>query len=81
VVYGGDVFWAIEVKNAGTVRPADVSPLREFAGDYPECAPLLIYRGTDRLEIAGVRCEPVEEFLVRLHPDRVAVGTRDPFGG
>jgi predicted AAA+ superfamily ATPase len=69
VVYGGDGFWAIEVKNSAQVR--DTRALRAFVEDYPECTPLLLYRGTDRLEIGGVRCIPVEEFLVQIVPGRL----------
>ncbi len=70
VVYGRSGFWAIEVKNAGIVRSADVRPLRTFSEDYPECEPLLLYRGPDRLEVGGIRCVPVEEFLDHLRPGR-----------
>ena len=68
VLYGGGGFWAIEVKNSTMVHPGDVRGLRAFAQDYPETTPLLLYRGRDRLRVAGVLCLPVEEFLVRLKP-------------
>jgi predicted AAA+ superfamily ATPase len=68
VIYGARGFWAIEVKNAGVVRAADVSAIRSFAADYPACTPLVLYRGTDRIEVGGVRCMPVGEFLMRLVP-------------
>jgi hypothetical protein len=29
---------------------------------------VLLYRGRDRLEIDGIRCVPVEEFLLQLVP-------------
>jgi uncharacterized protein len=70
VVYGRSGFWACEVKNSGVVRPADVRPLRGFMEDYPECEPLLLYRGTDRLEVSGIRCVPVDVFLAQLQPGR-----------
>ncbi|MGH7551941.1 MAG: DUF4143 domain-containing protein [Longimicrobiales bacterium] len=70
VVDGPDVFWAVEVTNSRSVRPADVRGLTSFAEDYPECTPLLLYRGSERLRVRGVRCVPVEEFLVRLTPGR-----------
>ena len=69
VLYGAGGFWAIEVKNAARVRPRDLSGLRAFREDYPE-ASLLLYRGPDALEIDGIRCLPVEEFLLRLVPGR-----------
>ena len=69
-MYGGEVFRAIEVKNSGVVRPADVRALRAFIADYPECEPLLLYRGTDRLEVGGVSCVPIEQFLEQIRPGR-----------
>ncbi len=69
VVYGADGFWAIEVKNSATVRPADLRGLRTFATDYPECTPILLYRG-ERLRIGDIRCEPVDGFLRQLTPGR-----------
>jgi predicted AAA+ superfamily ATPase len=68
VVYGPSGFWAIEVKNGMRPRTADVRALREFASDYPECEPLLLHRGQERLNVGGVRCEPVEAFLAQLKP-------------
>lgn len=53
----------IEIRNAGVIRPADMRALQEFAGDYPECEPVLLYRGSDGLEVCGIRCMPVIEFL------------------
>ncbi|MCP4661696.1 MAG: ATP-binding protein [bacterium] len=68
VVYGGDGFWALEVKNTGRIRPEDLRGLRGFMADYPECEALLLYRGRDRLKIDGIWCLPGEEFLRRLKP-------------
>jgi len=70
IVYGEERFWAIEVKNAATVRRADLRALKTFTADYPECEPLLLYRGNDRLQIDGIRCAPGDEFLRQLHPSR-----------
>jgi uncharacterized protein len=70
IVYGSDTFWAVEVKNAATVRSADTRSLRTFVTDYPESRPLLLYRGEDRLVIDGVLCLPVAGFLTALHPAR-----------
>lgn len=68
VVYGRDAFWTVEVKNAATVRPEDLRPLKTFLADYPECTPILLYRGKQRLHAEKIWCIPVEEFLRRLHP-------------
>jgi predicted AAA+ superfamily ATPase len=70
VVYGPRGFWAIQVQNSAQVRPADLRALRTFQADYPECACLLLYRGSERRRIEGVLCLPVEEFLRELHPAR-----------
>ena len=68
VVYGNTDFFALEVKNTDRVRPDDLRGLRAFMGEYPECRPMLLYRGTEKLEIGGIPCWPVAEFLARLRP-------------
>lgn len=68
VVYGDNGFWAIEVKNTARLRPADARALRTFVSDYPECRPLLLYRGHESLDMGGIRCVPVDRFLRQLHP-------------
>lgn len=68
VVYGRDTFHAIEVKNGAEVRPADLRGLKAFIEDYPECRPLLLYRGEHRIQKSNVLCMPVEEFLTELAP-------------
>ena len=70
VVYGGDGFWALEVKNTARVRPQDLRGLRSFRDDYPECTAALLYRGTERLLVDGIWCLPGEEFLRQLRPAR-----------
>ena len=70
VLYGGDGFWAIEVKNTGRIRPQDLRGLRAFGTDYPEASRLLLYRGTEPLLIDGIRCQPVDSFLNQLHPSQ-----------
>ncbi len=70
VVYGPRGFWAIEVKNTRRVRPEDLRELRSFHAEYPECSPLLLYRGQERLKIGEVTCLPVEAFLKELQPNR-----------
>lgn len=70
VLYGGDGFHAIEVKHSTTVRGADLRSLRAFGDDYPEATLRLLYRGTEALEIDGIRCLPCGEFLRGLVPGR-----------
>ncbi|MEQ1691678.1 MAG: AAA family ATPase [Gemmatimonas sp.] len=68
VVYGSTDFFAVEVKNSDRVRPGDLKGLRAFVAEYPECRPMLLYRGVDRLEVGGIPCWPVEQFLAQLRP-------------
>ncbi|MFQ5600714.1 MAG: ATP-binding protein [Candidatus Krumholzibacteriia bacterium] len=70
ILYGGDGFWALEVKNTSRVRPEDVRALKAFKADYPECETMLLYRGQQRLKIGDVLCVPVGEFLRQLRPSR-----------
>ncbi|MGH7471435.1 MAG: DUF4143 domain-containing protein [Longimicrobiales bacterium] len=70
VVYGAEGFWAIEVKNGAQIRARDLRSLRAFGQDYPEAELLFLYRGSERLNVDGVRCMPVEEFLRSLRPNR-----------
>ena len=78
VVYGPAGFWAIEVKNAARVHPQDLRSLRAFAADYPQCEPILLYRGADRLQVNGIRCLPVETFLRDLRPSEGLTGRPHP---
>ena len=77
VVYGNTDFFALEVKNTDRVRPDDLRGLRAFMGEYPECRPMLLYRGTAKLEIGGIPCWPVGEFLANLRPGVDAVPQYD----
>ena len=70
VVYGPDAFAAIEVKHGTEIRPADLRSLRSFHDEYPQAELRLLYRGTETLEIEGIRCLPCERFLLGLRPGR-----------
>lgn len=70
VVYGPDVFVAIEVKRSANIHGKDLRALRAFCEDYPEATACLLYMGKDRLEIGGIPCIPCEEFLGSLNPSR-----------
>ena len=74
VVYGQDVFWAIEVKHAAKISSKDMRGLRAFREDYPEATACLLYMGKERLAIDGVLCMPCDEFLAGLHPARTELG-------
>ena len=66
VVYGKDVFSAIEVKNTASVRPEDIRPLKIFGTDYPEAKRTLVYRGKEKLRRDGILIVPCEKFLKTL---------------
>ena len=70
VVYGESGLYAVEVKNSKRVQPADLTALKSFAEDYPQCRRYLLYRGNDRVKRDGVSCLPCEDFLLALTPDR-----------
>jgi len=68
VVYGEACFVAIEVKNSERIDRSDLSSLRAFSEDYPECQRLALYRGSRRLMIDSILCMPCDEFLRGLTP-------------
>lgn len=70
IIYGEDSFWAIEVKNNHVISPEDVRGLQHFIEDYPNAKPLLLYRGSTRLEYKNILCMPVEQFLRELEPNQ-----------
>jgi predicted AAA+ superfamily ATPase len=69
IVYGPDGIWAIEVKNTGQVRPADLRGLLSFREEYQEARAFFLYRGMDRLRRSSVLCLPCGDFLVALKPN------------
>jgi uncharacterized protein len=66
VLYGKDIFWAIEVKNSNKVRTEDLKGLQKFLLDYPTCDAYLLYRGKERLKKDNILCMPVEDFLLEF---------------
>lgn len=73
VLYGADVFVAIEVKRSRTVHSSDLRALKAFKEDYPEAIVYLLYMGQEALKIGDVLCLPCETFLKTLHPSH-AIG-------
>jgi len=71
VVYGQNVFWAIEVKSSKTIHPHDLKGLLSFREDYPQASVMLLYRGKERLRIQNVPCLPCEDFLVNFNPRKL----------
>ena len=70
VVYGSTAFWAVEVKNASRIRPADLRGLEAFGADYPQADLVLLYRGTRRERRGRVWILPAGEFVRSLDPSR-----------
>jgi predicted AAA+ superfamily ATPase len=66
VVYGPDVFMAVEVKRRARVHRRDLSALRAFREDYPEATCCLVSFAPEPLVIDGIRCEPLEPWLRAL---------------
>lgn len=69
IITGPEFFLAIEVKNGSVVHPADLRALNAFQEDYPEATLLLLYRGKYRMKEKNILYIPVEEFLLKIHPD------------
>lgn len=74
IVYGQEVFWAIEVKNTSRIHEGDLNSLRTFKEEYPQCKPFLLYRGKERLMCKGIICLPCEKFLKGLNPKKKSIG-------
>lgn len=70
IIYGEEGFWAIEVKNTINIRRNDLRPLKTFHKDYPECKPIFIYRGKEKILIDDILCVPCESFLLSLKPNQ-----------
>jgi len=70
IIFGPGGFWAIEVKNSAKIHPQDLRGLSEFKKDYPECTPILLHRGVNRLIKNEIYCIPCEEFLLQINPEK-----------
>jgi uncharacterized protein len=63
VLYGGQTFTALEVKNTKVIRPFDYNGLTSFGDDYPEALLVLLYRGNIKMIHKNILVVPVEMFL------------------
>ncbi|GAH55003.1 unnamed protein product, partial [marine sediment metagenome] len=63
-------FWAIEVKNTKNIRRNELRSLKTFYHDYPECNPIFVYRGNEKLLIDNILCIPCGTFLKSIKPDK-----------
>ena len=68
VLYGADVFVAIEVKRSRNVHHTDLRALKAFKEDYPEASTCLLYRGQEEVRIGDILCLPCDTFLKKLNP-------------
>lgn len=68
IVYGPDLFWAIEVKRSARIDSRDLSAMRAFGCDYPEARRWFLSLCPDPLLIDGIHCEPIETWLRQLNP-------------
>ena len=64
ILYGGNTFTAIEVKNARILNPVDYNGLISFSDDYPESILLMLYRGPLKMKHRNINVIPVEMFLM-----------------
>ncbi|MBN1983666.1 MAG: DUF4143 domain-containing protein [Chitinivibrionales bacterium] len=69
IVYGKECFHAIEVKNSSRIRSDDLNGLQSFKSDYPECTPILLYRGKETVMQNSIYCTPVETYLRAIVPN------------
>lgn len=67
VLYGEHGLVAIEVKRSRTVTAKDVSSLKSFSEDYPAADLVLLYGGTERLQMGPVSVIPVSYALCHLN--------------
>ena len=74
VVYGEDVFIAIEVKRSRSVHHTDLRALKAFKEDYPEAQVCLLYMGQEEIKMGDVLCLPCATFLKTLHPHAPILG-------
>jgi predicted AAA+ superfamily ATPase len=75
VLYGPELFTALEVKRSEQVHSRDLQGLKAFQDDYPEADVALLYGGREPLKIDGVLCLPCDTFLRCLVPTRPLLGS------
>lgn len=68
VIYGENIFVALEIKASQRIKTEYLRGLSSFMKDYPECLPMILYRGTRQLSIKGIQCIPCKDFLSMLIP-------------
>lgn len=71
ILSGSDLFLALEVKNGKIVHPKDLKGLQAFKENYPQCTPILLYRGKIKYREKDILCLPIEAFLSSIYPQRI----------
>lgn len=70
ILYGENLFYAIEVKNNHMITSQTLRGLKEFSLEYPEAKPILLHRGNEILKKDNVLCLPIENFFKNLDPSK-----------
>jgi len=71
VVYGADLFWAIEVKRSARIDKRDLTGLKAFGVDYHQAERVLLSFAPEPLLIDDIRCKPLEPWLRKLQPNNL----------
>lgn len=66
VLYGEDGLVSIEVKRSRTVTVKDLSSLKAFKEDYPLAKSILLYGGSEHLQIGPIQVLPIAYALTHL---------------
>ena len=66
IIYGGNTFTAIEVKNSASINSKDLTAFKSFGEDYPQSKQICLYRGKEKIYRGKVLLVPAEEFLLNI---------------
>jgi predicted AAA+ superfamily ATPase len=66
ILYGDEGLVALEVKRSRTVSNKDVSSLKSFKEDYPSAKTVLLYGGTEHLQMGSIKVLPLDHALMHM---------------
>lgn len=66
ILYGDEGLIALEVKRSRTVSNKDVSSLKSFKEDYPSAKTVLLYGGTEHLQMGSIKVLPLDHALMHM---------------
>jgi uncharacterized protein len=66
VLYGNEGLLALEIKRSRSVSKKDISSLKAFMEDYPSAIPVLVYGGTQHLQMGDVKVLPITYALTHM---------------